>query len=172
MFGKKDIRVLSGYGLVKTLSRPVCLWPGKRDEDRELVFKRAYEIKPKYPKEEISDLTFRVHSREFRDLSFLDGETLQKYPDENEIRRHADGTKFCFSYESIPTFDFGDRKWDSARHIVVYADDDGIHMIRCHHGYAIPGIEVYIGLQKSVPAFDVWLERLGDRPEGTGGKSE
>lgn len=161
MTEKKDILIMSGNAMVNALSEPVYQWAGRLDEDRELVFSKAYEIAPTHYGEGISDVVFRVHSREFKDLSFLYGETLQEYPNHNEIRRHADGTKFYFSYESIPTFDSGDREWDSMSHIAVYADDEGINMIHCRHGYAIPRIKVYIGLKKSIPAFNLWLERLG-----------
>lgn len=166
MTEKKGILILSGNAVVNALSKPVYLWAGKFDEDRELIFSKAYEIEPNHYGEGISNVTFRVHSRKFKDLSFLNGKTLQEYPDHNEIRRHADGTKFYFSYESIPTFDSGDREWDSMSHLAVYADDEGINMIHCRHGYAIPKIKVYIGLKKSIPAFNLWLERLGcaDRP--------
>ena len=157
----KEVVVLSGKAEVKVISKPVYKWEGKTGEDRELVFRSAYVIAPPGLGEGVSSVAFRVHTREFCDLSFLKGETVQKYPGNKEIRRYADGTPFMFSYERIPTFDSGDREWDSACHLAVYADADGINMIHCRHGYKVPRIEVYIGLVKSIPAFTEWLERLG-----------
>ena len=159
MNSSKDVVIVNGKGIVSVIRKPVYRWSGRISEDRELVFKRAYEIAPPRVGEGISDLVFQVHDREFEDLSFLKGETLQEFSDGYEIRRHADGTKFLFSYSSVPTFDSGDREWDSISHIVVYADDAGINMIHCRHGYAIPRIKVYVGLMKTVPAFTTWLEK-------------
>ena len=156
----EDVVIIQGNVIVKEISKPIFEWSGKADDDRELVFNRAYEIAPPYLGEGISNMVFRVHNREFKDLSFLNGETLQEYPHHNEIRKHADGTKFMFSYNNIPTFDSGDREWDSAVHITVYADESGINLIHCRHGYKVPRIKVYIGLQKSIPAFTEWLEKL------------
>lgn len=48
----------------------------------------------------------------------------QEYLENKEIRKYVDGTPFMFSYESIPTFDSGNRERDSACHLVVYADED------------------------------------------------
>ena len=107
---------------------------GKINDERDLVFKKAYEIASTHLREGISNLAFRVYNREFKDLSFLEGEILQEYPDRHEIRKHADGTKFMFLYSGVPTFDFEDRVWDSMVHIAVYADAYGINMIHCSHG--------------------------------------
>ena len=49
----------------------------------------------------------------------MKGKTLLEHLDYNEIRIHADRTKFFFPYESLPTFDPGDRDWDSMCHIAV-----------------------------------------------------
>lgn len=163
MSDNREIVIFSGNVKVKEIENPVFEWAGRVNDDRKLVFKSAYEIAPPHLAEGISNLVFRVHDREFKDLSFLAGETLQEYPDHYEIRKHQDGTKFVFSYSSIPTFDSGDREWDSICHIAVYADQEGINMIYCRHGYAVPRIKVYIGLMKSIPAFTEWLERLGLR---------
>lgn len=119
MSDNREIVIISGNVKVKEIENPVFEWAGRVNDDRKLVFKSAYEIAPPHLAEGISNLTFRVHDREFKDLSFLVGETLQEYPDHYEIRKHQDGTKFVFSYSSIPTFDSGDREWDSICHIAV-----------------------------------------------------
>lgn len=160
MISSKDIEVFSGNVVIEQIDKPVFNWEGQFDDDRELLFKSAYEIAHSCIEEGISNLTFRVHHRFFQNLSFLEGEILQEFPRGYGIRRHADGTKFLFSYKEIPTFDSGDREWDSMRHIAVYADEMGINLIHCSHGYAVPRIQVYIGLVKSIPAFNEWLEML------------
>lgn len=157
----QDIVILSGEATVTSLSKPSYQWAGRINEDRELIFKHAYKIERRSWDRGIENCFYRVHNREFKDLSCMSGDTLQKFPDDYEIREHADGTKFMFSYGSIPTFDSADREWDSMCHTAVYCDDYGINMIRCRHGYKIPHIEIYLGLIKSIPGFSAWLKLLG-----------
>lgn len=158
---ENDIIILRGNADAKPIDHPVFKWSGKVGEDLDLVFRCAYEIAPPHFGEEISNLSFRVHNREFQDLSFLNGVTLQKCSDRYEIRKHADGTKFVFSYSNIPTFDLSDRVWDSMSHLAAYADEAGINIVFCKHGYKIPCIMVYVGLVKSIPAFTELLKKLG-----------
>ena len=161
MVENKDIEILSGDARINNLSDCSYKWPGQPGEYCKLIFEEAYEIEPIRLGAGLSDLTFRVHGREFKDLSFLKGKILQEYLGDYDIRRHPDGTIFLFSYEEIPTFDSGDREWDSMRHIAVYADESGINMLHCTHGYLLPRIQVYIGLWKSSPTFTEWLKLLG-----------
>ena len=43
-------------------------------------------------------------------------------------------------------------------HIAVYRDSLGINLISCRHGYAIPRINVFIGLRKVPQLFEKWLK--------------
>ncbi len=106
----KDVVILSGNAIVKSLPTTTYQWSGPIDNDRELRFKRAYEICGKDWTEGIENCVYSIHGRKFQNLSCMEGETLQKIQDDNdfhyEVREHADGTKFVFSCGSIPTFDF------------------------------------------------------------------
>lgn len=157
---RKDVIVLSGSVKLTGQQKTSYYWQGRYDEDRELVFERAYEIEHTDWGEGVRGCVYRVHDREFRDLSCMKGETLRKFSDETEIRLHEDGTRFLFRFVDIPTFDSGDREWDSMEHIAVYRDSFGINLISCRHGYAIPRIMIYTGLTRSVPGLTKWLELL------------
>ncbi len=154
-----DISIYSGKVRLKDIKASFN-WNGNYKEDTELIFKKAYSIEHSGFDEGISGCTYSVHRRRFTDVSFAKGGMLDHYPRGYEIRRHADGTEFLFSFNDIPTFDEGDRDWDSMEHIAVYCDDEGINLIQCRHGYEIPRINVYIGLIKSIPALDEWLNLL------------
>jgi len=164
MSNTNDIVILSGNVGVKNLLMTTYRWSGRIDGDRELEFKKAYEIYAKDWDEGIVNCIYSIHGRKFQNLSCMEGNTLQEIQDDDdhyEVREHADGTKFVFSWGSIPTFDFGDREWDSMYKAAIYADAEGIHMISCSHGYRIPRIKVYIGLVRSFPALAELLSCLG-----------
>lgn len=161
MIENNEVIVLSEHEKVEEQKRTTYLWPGSYKQDHELVFRRAYEIAHIEFGTPLKNCRYRVNEREFVDLSFLKGETIEEYEGYSEIRRHKDGTLFLFSYEDIPTFDSEDRDWDGMSHCAVYCDEKGVNLIRCRHGYFAARINIYIGLKKAFPDFMQWLERLG-----------
>ena len=161
----KEVEILDGNVSLDSIE-PVYEWPGIVGEDCKIQFNAAYEIERKDWNNGIVDCIYRVHEREFKDLSFLQGETIEEFPDNYEIRTHEDGTRFLFHYSDIPTFDYGDRAWNSMLHLVVYADKSGVNMIYCRHGYAIGRIRIYIGMSKSIPIFSEWLRKALDADGG------
>ena len=130
----------------------------------ELTFDRAYEIEHINWDYGIRDCTYLIHGREFKDLSFCRGETVEEIDDNDSmghsLRIYPDGKKFIFAFKEIPTFDSGDRVWDSVRHVAIYCDDEGVNLIHCQHGYQIPRIKIYIGLNKIAPEFSKWLNYI------------
>ena len=103
---------------------------------------------------------YRVHSKQFKDLSFVKGEKVKDLPDGISIRKYEDDTKFLYFHEDIPTFDSGDRDWDSDRVVVMYVDND-VTLIHCRFGYGIPRIEVYCGLKQSTERINDLLREIG-----------
>ena len=158
-----DVRVLSGNAVLKDNETPVFYWEGETyGEGGNITFKRAYMIETKDMSDNISDLTFQVHDREFQNFSFARGRKL-KENDLYEIRKHKDRTIFIFRYTELPTFDEGDRTYGSDRIIVLYEDAEGINLIECTYGYVIRRIEVYIGMINSNKSVDKCLEKLRGR---------
>ena len=118
-----------------------------------------------YPRAEITgidrDSNFVRFARENEPgITFLEGDVIRELADDMDIRLHEDGTRFVFSYTDIPTFDSGDREWDSMAHIALYRDEKGVNLLHCRHGYRIPQIEVCLGLTNTVPEVTEWLELL------------
>lgn len=167
MSDKTDVIITTGAVELKSLEDTKYLWYGTPAEDRELQFQKAYMIERTNWNEGIRNCDYRVHEREFTDLSFANGTTIQKSPEGYEIREHEDGTRFLYRLSYIPTFDSDDRDWDGYSRTVVYRDSEGVNIIHCRHGYLIPRIECYTGLMKSTPAFDECLKLLdGKNPPG------
>lgn len=160
MNAKQTVMVLQGDVELEALSNTACPWYDPDSREREIQFREGYMIERISWEKGIQDCIYQVKGRTFTDLSFTKGETLAEYPGNDEIRRHADGTKFWFSYSSIPTFDEGDWLWDHIHHLAVYWDGDEVVLISCRHGAKIPRIKIYVGLEKSHAAFDRWLALL------------
>lgn len=160
MDAKRTVIVLQGNVQLNAVPNTTYSWYGPVSMDRELKFREAYEIERNDWNNGIQGCIYQVQGREFTDLSFTKGNTLAEFPDDYEIREHVDGTKFLFSHSSIPTFDYADRLWDSIRHIAVYEIENEVVLLSCRHGAKIPRIEIYVGLEKSIPSFDRWLSVL------------
>ena len=157
MDAEQSVIVLQGNVQLNTKPNATYSWYGPVSMDRELKFREAYVIERNNWDKGIQGCIYQVKGREFTDLSFVKGKTLAEYPDDYEIREHMDGTKFIFSYSSIPTFDYTDRLWASTSYIAIYEIENEVVLLSCRHGAKIPRIEIYIGLEKSVPSFDRWL---------------
>lgn len=160
MYMGNELVLVCGKAAIKPLDDTSYRWEGPVNQGCTLKFRRAYALEELSPGNGIKDCVYQIHGRKFTDLSFLHGDTLEKYPDNYQIRKHEDGTKFLFSYTSIPTFDLEDRLWDGVAHTAVYCDDEGFNLLHSRHGASISKIEIYIGLIRSIPVFDEWLKLL------------
>ena len=148
---QKDVEIISGNNVfLQSSKNKDYKWPLSSSKNVNLLFGSAYTIKGGW--DGISCI-YTVRGREFEDLSFASGTTLREiynYDDSlgHKLREYEDGKKFLFTYEDIPTFDFGDREWDSIKNIVIYFDDEheSFTLIHCSHGYKIPQIEIYLDL--------------------------
>ena len=154
-----DIEIVSENAVLKPAEK-VFRWPVRKGEGFTLKFRSVYQIKPRNWNTGIQNCAYRVRDRAFTDLSFLEGDVIRELADDMDIRLHEDGTRFVFSYTDIPTFDSGDREWDSMAHIALYRDEKGVNLLHCRHGYRIPQIEVCLGLTNTVPEVTEWLELL------------
>lgn len=88
------------------------------------------------------------------------GKDVMKIDEKYELREYGDGRKFIFSSGSIPTFDSGDREWNSGAAMAIYCDEAGVNMIRSSYGYKISRIEIYLGLQRASGDFQRLVECL------------
>ena len=155
-----DIEIISGNAKITSIGKAFSYWEGQIIPGNDFIFQKAYKLEPLQFGDEISSLGFRVHGREFKNLSFLSGETLQEFMDHYTLRKHPDGTKYLFQHVEIPTFDFEDRVWDGDSYMAVYKNEIGYNMLYCRCGYSIPSIMVYIGLIESESFFTDLMKKL------------
>lgn len=160
MSAEQFVEILQGDAHLEGMPDRIFNWPGPINQDRKLIFQQAFLLKYSDWDREIHNCTYRIGWRKFTDLSFLEGTLLSEQPDGYQIRRHADGTVFLFSYSGVPTFDYADRCWDGMVHTAVYFDVNGVNLLHCRHGYKVPEIEICLGLEKSVPELNRWLGKL------------
>lgn len=160
MESETKMTILRGNAVLHTARDTIFGWYGPVSQDLDLVFRSAFVLEHRDWNEGIRDCVYRIEDREFTDLSFARGKTLRLCANGDELRLHEDGTRFLFSFSRIPTFDSFDRRWDGVSYLVAYRGKGGVHLLRCRHGEDIPRIEAYLGLIKSVPAFDEWLKDL------------
>lgn len=131
-----------------------------------LEFEKIYELEHEDWDRGIKNCVYRVGGRTFTDLSCLKGKTIKKFSADRddycyELRQYSDGAKFLFYREEIPTFDSGDREWDSDKYRAVFCDEKGVNLIHCHEGYKLPRIYICVGLKKASAEFFRWLVYIG-----------
>lgn len=155
-----DIRILNGNVRLEQIQDTEFLWRCVNGRKEKLKFKNAFSIKHKDFATGVRDCTYVVHGRKFTDLSCMMGTDIMKIDDEYILREYEDGRKFIFYSREIPTFDSGDREWNSETAMAVYCDEAGLNMIYSSCGYKISYIEIYLGLQNAYGDFKRFIDYL------------
>ena len=163
-----EVKILSGENVALKISEEnIYVW---READfrikMTLEFGKIYEIDHVNWDDGIKNCVYDVNGRTFKDLSCLKGKVIKKFPMTRDdcgyqLRQYPDGKKFLFYWEDIPTFDDGDREWDSMKYRAVFCDDNGINVIHCHEGYKLPRIYICVGMKKASEEFLRWLFYVG-----------
>lgn len=102
----------------------------------------------------------------FNKRSYCDVESLSKEPSE-EITQNVHivtdtyGEKVLKCYTQIPTFDSGDREWDSKKVEFLLFDGKNIHLVIMRGGYRIAGLIFYETLISANAGMKPIFEKLG-----------
>lgn len=162
------VKILSGENVELTVCKEnVYIW---READfrikMTLEFEKIYELEHVDWDYGIKNCVYSVNGRNFKDLNCMRGHVIKKFPMTRddcgyELRKYSDGKKFLFYWEDIPTFDDGDREWDSMKYRAVFCDENGVNVIHCHEGYKLPRIRICIGMKKVSAEFLRWLVYIG-----------
>ena len=156
------VEILSGENVrLKVVEDTKFNWDSIKFE-----FAEAYKIEHIDWHKGIQDCVWKLNDRVFTDLSCLEGKLIKKFSSgrsdsEYKLKKYSDGTRFLFYSEEIPTFDSGDREWDSMKYCAVYCDKHGINLIHCHEGYKLGRINICVGLKKVGAEFFRWLAYIG-----------
>ncbi|MBQ6380267.1 MAG: hypothetical protein IJJ41_01520 [Clostridia bacterium] len=159
------IKLLKGENIIlRELDKKSCFFVGKPGESTYAEFEKAYEItNEEWPKN--VEASFKVGTREFDNLSFSKGKSLSKAKGKYDIKRHPDGTRYlCLSLE-YPVRDSYDKMYNNHFRRAVYCENGEVVVIQAKYGMVMPKINVYVGLEESVPFLDRILEELGSSNE-------
>ena len=102
----------------------------------------------------------------FNGRIYRDVESLWKEPEEDiaknvQIVTDVYGEKVLKTYTQIPTFDSGDREWDSKRLEFLFFDGKNIHLVLLKGGYRIASLTFYKNLLSADVRMKPVFEKLG-----------
>lgn len=161
------IKILQGNAILKPSDYTTVWWRNADENTCKLQFAQAFEITREDWDSSLKNCTYQVREKKFKDLNFVKGIPLKTFAQNQysgyrlELRKYRDDDKnFLYQCEDIPTFDSGDREWDSFKECVIYFDEV-ITLISCRYGYKIPRIEIYFDLKAADANFFRWLFYIG-----------
>ena len=163
----EKIKILEGNAILNSSEYKNFWWSNVDKESCKLQFAQAFEIEQKTWGDGLQDCVYQVREKIFKDLSFVKGEQLKIFSQRQydgyrlELRKYRDdGKNFLYQCEDVPTFDSGDREWDSSKDTAIYFDEV-ITAIECKYGYKIPRIKIYFDLKAADAKFFKWLFYIG-----------
>lgn len=110
--------------------------------------------------------TYSYNGRTYRDTESLRvGPMTEIFPDVF-LTADAYGEKVLRTYEQIPTFDSGDREWDSMELEYLFFDGKHIHLVVMRGGYRIAKLTFYEKLLSADARMKPVFEKLGWPLEG------
>lgn len=106
-----------------------------------LRFRRAYR-KEQF-QSGMDGYQYAFNGRVYRDVESLQQETVEELSGNVQITRDIYGGKVLRTYTQIPTFDSGDREWDSKKLEFLFFDGKNIHLVVMRGGYRIASLTFY-----------------------------
>ena len=102
----------------------------------------------------------------FNGRTYQDVESLWKEPSEDltenvQIVTDIYGEKVLKTYTQVPTFDSGDREWDSKRLEFLFFDGKDVHLVLLKGGYRIASLIFYENLLSADIRMKPVFEKLG-----------
>ena len=104
---------------------------------------------------------YSFNGRTYQDVRPFTTETIEKLSENVSIARDAFGEMVLRRYTKIPTFDSGDREWDSAEIEYLMFDGKDIHLIIMRGGYRIAYLTFYEKLLTADARMKPIFEKLG-----------
>ncbi len=112
----------------------------------------------------LEEVRYTVGSKQYKGSEPVKGTTEEELTDDNRyyvsIKENQFGDKIIYEYVSVPTFDSGDRLWDSYRKYVLIYDGKDIDIIAFRGGVKLAKIEVYNKLTFADAFFKPYFEKL------------
>jgi hypothetical protein len=105
--------------------------------------------------------TYRFNGRTYQDVESLWKEPSEDLTQNVQIVTDIYGEKVLKTYTQVPTFDSGDREWDSKRLEFLFFDGKNIHLVLMAGGYRIAKLSFYETLVAADVRMKPIFEKLG-----------
>lgn len=99
---------------------------------------------------------------DFRELPF-ESESYEDAENGVWMRDERNGRFILFFWESIPTFDSGDRIYDSAAKWYFMCDNGNISVLNIRHGYQLGSVRIYQNIRAENDAAAAIIRRIHDK---------
>ena len=144
-----------------TVTKPYVLKqaPDGSSHKFRLEFQKEYEASAW--SSSMDGYTYRFNDRTYRDVESLWNEPAEDIAKNVQIVTDAYGEKVLKTYTQVPTFDSGDREWDSKRLEFLFFDGRNIHLVLLKGGYRIASLTFYETLQAADIRMKPVFEKLG-----------
>lgn len=110
---------------------------------------------------DLEGYTYSFNGRTYRDVASLRVASLEEIFKNVYLTADAYGEKVLRTYKQIPTFDSGDREWDSMELEYLFFDGKHIHLVVMRGGYRIAKLTFYEKLLRADVRMKPIFERLG-----------
>ena len=105
--------------------------------------------------------TYSYNGRTYRDTESLRVAPMEEISRNVFLTADAYGEKVLRTYTQIPTFDSGDREWDSMELEYLFFDGKHIHLVVMRGGYRIAKLTFYEQLLSADMGLKPLFEKLG-----------
>ena len=124
-----------------------------------LGFQKRYQKKKNWAA--MDGYTYSFNGRTYTDIQELRTPAIEKLSENVSIARDAFGDLVLRRYTEIPTFDSGDREWDSEEIEYLMFDGRDIHLIIMRGGYRIAHLIFFEKLLTADARMKPLFEKLG-----------
>lgn len=131
------------------------------DQETALTLGFQNRYKKRNPWDGMDEYTYSFNGRTYKDIQTFTTATIEKLSENVSIARDTYGTMVLRRYTEIPTFDSGDREWDSAEIEYLMFDGKDIHLIVMRGGYRIAHLIFFEKLLTADARMKPIFEKLG-----------
>ena len=130
-------------------------------ENLFLEFQSETAVKKRGVSEALDGHKYRLNNVLYTDEESFRKTELEQLSEDVSINEDSYGRKVLYVHTSVPTFDSGDREWDSSINEYLMFDGSNVNLIKCRRGYRISSITIYVRLISASENTRSWLKRLG-----------
>ena len=135
------------YNLELESGQPICL-------------QFAGTKKISHSDEKLPGYQYTLNGRTYTDVSSFDVKDRENITDDIYISKDIYGSKVLCVFKAIPTFDSGDREWDSRMIEYLMFDGKDINLVVMRGGYKIANLTFYTKLLTADLKLKPYFERL------------